>query len=62
MLPQKCLEEIHKFSGSYTCMNTFKGRDMRGLEMTMEFQMLQFFKENCLMFEQELWSMPEAAS
>lgn len=26
MLPQSALEEIHKFSGSYTCMNTFKGR------------------------------------
>ncbi|XP_035239134.1 short-chain dehydrogenase/reductase 3-like [Anguilla anguilla] len=25
-LPQLALEEIHKFSGSYTCMNTFKGR------------------------------------
>lgn len=25
-LPQFALEEIHKFSGSYTCMNTFKGR------------------------------------
>ncbi|NWI05291.1 DHRS3 reductase, partial [Tichodroma muraria] len=26
ILPQAALEEIHKFSGSYTCMNTFKGR------------------------------------
>ncbi|XP_051531240.1 short-chain dehydrogenase/reductase 3-like [Myxocyprinus asiaticus] len=26
VLPQSALEEIHKFSGSYTCMNTFKGR------------------------------------
>ncbi|XP_030632818.1 short-chain dehydrogenase/reductase 3b [Chanos chanos] len=26
ILPQSALEEIHKFSGSYTCMNTFKGR------------------------------------
>lgn len=26
LLPQSALEEIHKFSGSYTCMNTFKGR------------------------------------
>ncbi|XP_016094051.1 short-chain dehydrogenase/reductase 3-like isoform X2 [Sinocyclocheilus grahami] len=26
MLPRSALEEIHKFSGSYTCMNTFKGR------------------------------------
>ncbi|XP_067287201.1 short-chain dehydrogenase/reductase 3b [Pseudorasbora parva] len=26
MLPQSALEEIHKFSGSYTCMNTFQGR------------------------------------
>ncbi|KAA0707636.1 Short-chain dehydrogenase/reductase 3 [Triplophysa tibetana] len=26
ILPQCALEEIHKFSGSYTCMNTFKGR------------------------------------
>ncbi|XP_042589960.1 short-chain dehydrogenase/reductase 3-like isoform X1 [Cyprinus carpio] len=26
MIPQSALEEIHKFSGSYTCMNTFKGR------------------------------------
>ncbi|XP_028854397.1 short-chain dehydrogenase/reductase 3b [Denticeps clupeoides] len=25
-LPQAALEEIHKFSGCYTCMNTFKGR------------------------------------
>lgn len=25
-MPQAALEEIHKFSGSYTCMNTFKGR------------------------------------
>ncbi|XP_068172480.1 short-chain dehydrogenase/reductase 3b [Antennarius striatus] len=25
-MPQVALEEIHKFSGSYTCMNTFKGR------------------------------------
>ncbi|MBN3276804.1 DHRS3 reductase, partial [Polyodon spathula] len=25
-MPQQALEEIHKFSGSYTCMNTFKGR------------------------------------
>ncbi|XP_039611360.1 short-chain dehydrogenase/reductase 3b [Polypterus senegalus] len=25
-LPQQALEEIHKFSGSYTAMNTFKGR------------------------------------
>lgn len=25
-LPQLALEEIHRFSGSYTCMNTFKGR------------------------------------
>ncbi|XP_069802632.1 short-chain dehydrogenase/reductase 3 isoform X2 [Dendropsophus ebraccatus] len=26
VLPQSALEEIHRFSGSYTCMNTFKGR------------------------------------
>ncbi|XP_029434723.1 short-chain dehydrogenase/reductase 3 [Rhinatrema bivittatum] len=26
ILPQSALEEIHKFAGSYTCMNTFKGR------------------------------------
>lgn len=26
MLPQSALEEIHRFSGTYTCMNTFKGR------------------------------------
>ncbi|KAI5095715.1 dehydrogenase/reductase (SDR family) member 3a [Silurus meridionalis] len=26
LLPQGALEEIHKFAGSYTCMNTFKGR------------------------------------
>ncbi|NXY88090.1 DHRS3 reductase, partial [Alcedo cyanopectus] len=26
ILPQAALEEIHKFAGSYTCMNTFKGR------------------------------------
>ncbi|XP_026854044.2 short-chain dehydrogenase/reductase 3a isoform X1 [Electrophorus electricus] len=26
LLPQCALEEIHKFAGSYTCMNTFKGR------------------------------------
>ncbi|NXY43744.1 DHRS3 reductase, partial [Ceuthmochares aereus] len=26
ILPQAALDEIHKFSGSYTCMNTFKGR------------------------------------
>lgn len=26
ILPQAALEEIHKFSGTYTCMNTFKGR------------------------------------
>ncbi|XP_053137117.1 short-chain dehydrogenase/reductase 3 isoform X1 [Hemicordylus capensis] len=26
ILPQAALEEIHRFSGSYTCMNTFKGR------------------------------------
>ncbi|TFK13836.1 peptidyl-prolyl cis-trans isomerase E [Platysternon megacephalum] len=26
ILPRSALEEIHKFSGSYTCMNTFKGR------------------------------------
>ncbi|XP_061114524.1 short-chain dehydrogenase/reductase 3-like [Conger conger] len=26
ILPQFALEEIHKFTGSYTCMNTFKGR------------------------------------
>ncbi|XP_075695625.1 short-chain dehydrogenase/reductase 3 [Rhinoderma darwinii] len=26
ILPQSALEEIHRFSGSYTCMNTFKGR------------------------------------
>lgn len=26
ILPQRALEEIHKFSGSYTCMSTFKGR------------------------------------
>lgn len=26
ILPQSAMEEIHKFSGSYTCMNTFKGR------------------------------------
>ncbi|KAK7913426.1 hypothetical protein WMY93_013637 [Mugilogobius chulae] len=25
-MPQIALEEIHKFTGSYTCMNTFKGR------------------------------------
>ncbi|KAJ8387213.1 hypothetical protein AAFF_G00159320 [Aldrovandia affinis] len=25
-LPQFALEEIHRFSGSYTCMDTFKGR------------------------------------
>ncbi|XP_023697403.1 short-chain dehydrogenase/reductase 3a isoform X2 [Paramormyrops kingsleyae] len=25
-LPQFALEEIHRFSGTYTCMNTFKGR------------------------------------
>ncbi|KAJ8259127.1 hypothetical protein COCON_G00181390 [Conger conger] len=25
-LPQYALEEIHKFTGSYSCMNTFKGR------------------------------------
>lgn len=25
-MPQVALEEIHKFTGSYTCMNTFKGR------------------------------------
>lgn len=25
-MPQAALEEIHKFSGCYTCMNTFKGR------------------------------------
>lgn len=25
-MPQAALEEIHKFSGTYTCMNTFKGR------------------------------------
>uniref|UniRef100_G3NKP2 Short-chain dehydrogenase/reductase 3 n=1 Tax=Gasterosteus aculeatus aculeatus TaxID=481459 RepID=G3NKP2_GASAC len=25
-MPQVALEEIHRFSGSYTCMNTFKGR------------------------------------
>ncbi|XP_049590040.1 short-chain dehydrogenase/reductase 3b [Syngnathus scovelli] len=25
-MPQGALEEIHKFTGSYTCMNTFKGR------------------------------------
>ncbi|XP_006641990.1 short-chain dehydrogenase/reductase 3b [Lepisosteus oculatus] len=25
-IPQQALEEIHRFSGSYTCMNTFKGR------------------------------------
>ncbi|XP_060235108.1 short-chain dehydrogenase/reductase 3 isoform X3 [Meriones unguiculatus] len=26
ILPQAALEEIHRFSGTYTCMNTFKGR------------------------------------
>ncbi|XP_018606106.2 short-chain dehydrogenase/reductase 3a isoform X1 [Scleropages formosus] len=26
LLPQVAFEEIHRFSGSYTCMNTFKGR------------------------------------
>ncbi|KAL2090473.1 hypothetical protein ACEWY4_012736 [Coilia grayii] len=26
ILPQSAMEEIHRFSGSYTCMNTFKGR------------------------------------
>ncbi|XP_055040076.1 short-chain dehydrogenase/reductase 3b isoform X1 [Misgurnus anguillicaudatus] len=26
VLPESALEEIHKFSGTYTCMNTFKGR------------------------------------
>ncbi|MEE6483515.1 hypothetical protein FKM82_013580 [Ascaphus truei] len=26
ILPQSALEEIHKVSGAYTCMNTFKGR------------------------------------
>lgn len=26
ILPQAALEEIYKFSGTYTCMNTFKGR------------------------------------
>ncbi|XP_026879720.1 short-chain dehydrogenase/reductase 3b [Electrophorus electricus] len=26
ILPQHALEEIHKFSGAYTCMHTFKGR------------------------------------
>ncbi|MCJ8744575.1 hypothetical protein PDJAM_G00120250 [Pangasius djambal] len=26
ILPQSALEEIHRFSGTYTCMNTFKGR------------------------------------
>ncbi|KAG8434276.1 hypothetical protein GDO86_012596 [Hymenochirus boettgeri] len=26
ILPQSALEEIHRFSGAYTCMNTFKGR------------------------------------
>ncbi|XP_077314501.1 short-chain dehydrogenase/reductase 3 [Lithobates pipiens] len=26
VLPPAALEEIHRFSGSYTCMNTFKGR------------------------------------
>nr|O77769.1 RecName: Full=Short-chain dehydrogenase/reductase 3; AltName: Full=Retinal short-chain dehydrogenase/reductase 1; Short=retSDR1 [Bos taurus]AAC63264.1 retinal short-chain dehydrogenase/reductase retSDR1 [Bos taurus] len=26
ILPQAALEEIHKFSGTYTCINTFKGR------------------------------------
>ncbi|KAK6319108.1 hypothetical protein J4Q44_G00103190 [Coregonus suidteri] len=25
-MPQAALEEIHKFSGTYSCMNTFKGR------------------------------------
>lgn len=25
-MPQVALEEIHRFSGTYTCMNTFKGR------------------------------------
>ncbi|XP_062317635.1 short-chain dehydrogenase/reductase 3b [Osmerus eperlanus] len=25
-MPQSALEEIHRFSGSYTCMDTFKGR------------------------------------
>lgn len=25
-MPQAALEEIHRFSGCYTCMNTFKGR------------------------------------
>ncbi|KAJ8260011.1 hypothetical protein GJAV_G00176070 [Gymnothorax javanicus] len=26
IMPQYALEEIHKFTGSYSCMNTFKGR------------------------------------
>lgn len=26
ILPQAALDEIYKFSGTYTCMNTFKGR------------------------------------
>ncbi|KAG9260315.1 short-chain dehydrogenase/reductase 3 isoform X1 [Astyanax mexicanus] len=26
ILPQSALAEIHRFSGTYTCMNTFKGR------------------------------------
>lgn len=26
LLPQAALEEIHRFSGCYTCMDTFKGR------------------------------------
>ncbi|MBN3310537.1 short-chain dehydrogenase/reductase 3b [Amia ocellicauda] len=25
-IPQQALEEIHRFTGTYTCMNTFKGR------------------------------------
>lgn len=34
-MPQVALEEIHKFTGSYTCMNTFKGRTWTLIENTM---------------------------
>lgn len=72
ILPQSALEEIHRFSGSYTCMNTFKGRTWENLEVPQEFQVLHF-QTNCFIVEQQQWhsgmkmrpfswSLPEATS
>jgi len=58
MLPQSALEEIHKFSGSYTCMNTFKGRTWEVWKRHIP-SVTGFYSQTAMEF---LWSIPEAMS